>query len=62
MVIYVCFSAALSIHPTLSLSHRVQKTVLYICVSFAVSHKIRTLRVTKEEDSIEKYEIIKVVT
>ena len=25
-------------HPTLSLSHRVQKTVLYICVSFAVSH------------------------
>ena len=25
-------------HPTLSLSHRVQETVLYICVSFAVSH------------------------
>ena len=25
-------------HPTLALSHRVQKTVLYICVSFAVSH------------------------
>ena len=24
--------------PTLALSHRVQKTVLYICVSFAVSH------------------------
>ena len=25
-------------YPTLSLSHTVQKTVLYICVSFAVSH------------------------
>ena len=25
-------------HPTLALSHRVPKTVLYICVSFAVSH------------------------
>ena len=25
-------------HPALALSHRVQKTVLYICVSFAVSH------------------------
>ena len=35
---YTCFNAILSNHPTLSLSHRVQKTVLYICVSFAVSH------------------------
>ena len=25
-------------HPTLSLSHRVQKTILYICVSFSVLH------------------------
>ena len=25
-------------HPTLTFSHRVQKSVLYICVSFAVSH------------------------
>ena len=25
-------------HPTLALSHRVQKTVLYLCASFAVSH------------------------
>ena len=32
------FNAILPNHPTLSLSHRVQKTVLYICVSFAVSH------------------------
>ena len=35
---YKCFNAILPNHPTLSLSHRVQKTVLYICVSFAVSH------------------------
>ena len=32
---YTCFNAILPNHPTLSLSHRVQKTVLYICVSFA---------------------------
>ena len=31
---YTCFNAILPNHPTLSLSHRVQKTVLYICVSF----------------------------
>ena len=30
------FNAILPNHPTLSLSHRVQKTVLCICVSFAV--------------------------
>ena len=35
---YTCFNAILPNHPTLSLSHRVQKTVLYICVSFAVTH------------------------
>ena len=35
---YTCFNAILPNYPTLSLSHRVQKTVLYICVSFAVSH------------------------
>ena len=33
---YTYFNAILPNHPTLSLSHRVQKTVLYICVSFAV--------------------------
>ena len=33
-----CFNAILPNHPTLSLSHRVQKTVLHICVFFAVSH------------------------
>ena len=35
---YTCFNAILPNHPTLILSHRVQKTVLYICFSFAVSH------------------------
>ena len=35
---YTCFNAILSNHPTLAFSHRVQKTVLYICVSFTVSH------------------------
>ena len=35
---YTCFNAILPNHPTLSLSHRVQETFLYICVSFAVSH------------------------
>ena len=35
---YTCFNVILPNHPTLALSHRVQKTVLYICVSFAVSY------------------------
>ena len=35
---YTCFNAILPNHPTLSLSYRVQKTILYICVSFTVSH------------------------
>ena len=35
---YTWFSAILPNHSTLSLSLRVQKTILYICVSFAVSH------------------------
>ena len=35
---YTCCSAILPNHPTLALSHRVQKTVLYISVSFAVSY------------------------
>ena len=33
-----CFNAILPNHPTLTLSHRVQKTVLYICVSLPVLH------------------------
>ena len=37
MILYI-FNAILPNHPTLSLSHRVQKTVLYISVSFAVSY------------------------
>ena len=35
---YTCFNAILPNLPTLSLSHRVQKTVLYISISFTVSH------------------------
>ena len=41
-VLAICFTydnihvSILSNHPTLAFSHRVQKTVLYICVSFAV--------------------------
>ena len=37
MILYM-FQCHSPNHPTLSLSHRVQKTVLYICVSFAVLH------------------------
>ena len=35
---YACFDAVLSDHPTLAFSHRVQRSVLYICVSFSVLH------------------------
>ena len=35
---FTYFNAILPNHPTLSLSHRVQKTALYISVSFAVSY------------------------
>ena len=35
---YTCFNAILSNHHTLALPHRVQKSVLYICGSFDVSH------------------------
>ena len=35
---YTCFDADLPKHPTLAFSHRVQKSVLYICVSFSVLH------------------------
>ena len=31
-----CFDAVLLKHPTLAFSHRVQKSVLYICVSFSL--------------------------
>ena len=36
---YTCFNAIFPNHHTLTLSHRVQKTILYIFVTFAVSHK-----------------------
>ena len=35
---YTCFNAILSNHPTLAFSHRVQKSVLYICVKFCSLH------------------------
>ena len=35
---YTCFDAVLLKNPTLAFSHRVQKSVLYICVSFSVLH------------------------
>ena len=37
MILYM-FQCHYPNHPTLALSHRVQKTAVYICVSFAVSH------------------------
>ena len=43
----ILFNAILSNHPTLTLSHRVSKTVLYICVSFAVSHTGLSLHLSK---------------
>ena len=33
---FTCFNVILPYHPALTLSHRVQKTVQYICVSLAV--------------------------
>ena len=36
--LYTCFDAVLSKCPTLAFSHRVQNSVLYICVSFSVLH------------------------
>ena len=35
---YTCFNAILSNHPTLAFSHILQKSVLYICVSFVAMH------------------------
>ena len=40
---YTCFNAILPNLPTLCLSHRVRKTVLYISVSFAVSYSALVL-------------------
>ena len=37
---YTCFNAILSNHPTLAFSHRVQKSVLYICVSCCLAYRI----------------------
>ena len=44
---YTCFHDIPPNHPTLSLFHRVQKTVLYICVSFAVLQRKLSLHLSK---------------
>ena len=44
---YTCLNAILPNYPILSLSHRVQKTVLYINVSFAVSYTGLLLHLSK---------------
>ena len=54
---YTCFNAILPNHPP-SLSHRVQKIVLYICVSFAVSHTVLSLLILKKINlSEEKFAV-----
>ena len=37
---YIYFNAILSNHPTLSLSHRVQKTVVYICLFCCLAYRV----------------------
>ena len=37
---YTCFSAILSEHPTLAFSHRISKSVLYICVSLSFAYRV----------------------
>ena len=39
-MILSCFNAILPNHPTLSLSHRVQKTVLYICLFCCLTYRV----------------------
>ena len=37
---YTCFDAVLLKHSTLAFSHRVQKTVLYICLFFCFAYRV----------------------
>ena len=37
---YTCFNAVLSKHPTLTFSHRVQMSVLYICLFFYFEYRV----------------------
>ena len=37
---YTCFNAILPNHPTLSLSHGVQKTVLYLCLFCCLAYRV----------------------
>ena len=38
---YTCFNAIFPNHPTLSLSHRVQKTIQYVCLFCCLTHTFR---------------------
>ena len=49
-----CFSAILSNHPTLAFSHRVQKSVLYLCFALSLKDQTQTLGITCETFSEEK--------
>ena len=44
---YTCFNAILPNHPTLSLSHRVRKTILYICVSCCLAYRVIIYHLSK---------------
>ena len=37
---YTCFNAILPNHPTLALSHRVQKSVLYMCLFCCLAYRV----------------------
>ena len=37
---YTCFNAILLNHPTLSLSHRVQKTSIYLCLFCCLAYRV----------------------
>ena len=54
MILYM-FQCHFPNHPILSLSHRVKKTVLYICVSFAVSHNFMGNRWGNSGNSVRIY-------
>ena len=54
---YTCFNTILPNHPTLCLSHRVQKTVLYISVFFAVLYTGLLLPSFNEYSKVSGYKI-----
>ena len=48
---YTCFNAILSSHPTLAFSHRVQKSVLYICKFHNVFFKMGLSLLQENKDA-----------